>query len=755
MPPKQVYGKRSKTPAAADFVNFFISPTKKKAPSQKRPHGKELEHHEDDAVKRLEENLGALKLQVDDEEVKEVEAVFDELSLGKAETSKAKESRLSDVRVAVAVEIPSKKSASKFSDREDAQIYDGKGQRVGRAARKALEQRDTNADIKKARSRSRKTKVDDKERSANSEADVLKVEQAANQVSGHPTGSQHLVSVETLDMHQPSTPAPSKVTKSKSKKKPQPLLTIDPGDIYAAYVSPLLELGEEKRIQSFNDWAQKLDEHVLVEKIAEASFSEVYRLTVTDEISDFANESVLKVVGLKMPPAAPLPSECVNADRPRRKGDNKAHLEAERRKRQEDDGWKSAVDDVYGEVRLLQNLNHIPGFTIFRDITILQGRPSASFARAWKEWNKARPRGKKSHYPDPSKKASYEETQLWAVIEMQDAGTDCGKIIEAGGLKTIWEVWDIFWGTCLSVAKAEETCRFEHRDMHMDNICVRSARPDADLTKPCIRNPLKRKLGFSGLETTVIDYTLSRADIISSNRPAVAAAIPSTPLNKAQRKIEVAYLGLDKDQALFEGDAEEEYQYEIYRYMWGIVHHNDPLNLDPVDQDEPEIPETPEYGPETPRRSPRKHDSSRQDFMTLGGSNSVKQRDPDPWRAFHPKTNLAWAHFILYSLLQNLIDSGTEPASLSVEEVVRDISVVGHGPRPNPNMADAEKVYKKAQKLHKILVKVASLLEPEALGKKSKLGSVRDLVLVALEVGWLTPGDVSGESQQEAWEGRG
>jgi serine/threonine-protein kinase haspin len=75
----------------------------------------------------------------------------------------------------------------------------------------------------------------------------------------------------------------------------------------------------------------------------------------------------------------------------------------------------------------------------------VQGRPSASFAFAWKDWNKTRSGDKKSQFPDPSKKTSYQNTQLWAVIEMQDAGTDVEKMMENGGLNSIWEIWDVFW----------------------------------------------------------------------------------------------------------------------------------------------------------------------------------------------------------------------------------------------------------------------------------------------------------------------
>ena len=59
-------------------------------------------------------------------------------------------------------------------------------------------------------------------------------------------------------------------------------------------------------------------------------------------------------------------------------------------------------------------------------------------------------------------------------------------------------------------------------------------------------------------------------------------------------------------------------------------------------------------------------------------------------------------------------------------------------------VAPALKVKKKAEKLHGILVSVSELLCPVALGRKDALGSVKELVVLALEERWLRVGDVAG-----------
>jgi serine/threonine-protein kinase haspin len=555
----------------------------------------------------------------------------------------------------------------------------------------------------------------------------------------------------TITPVQPAKPKARRRTEPTLQPEiPTPELTPAPDDIYSAYVAPVLAISDLRRVVPFEQWSSELDPHFEVTKIAEASFSEVYRLTTKSGRSGLANESVLKVVALKSPPNAPLPSECDTNNRIRKVVDPERQAKRERADREKEDEWKSHVADVVSEVKLLQNLNHIPGFTHFCEVTVLQGRPSELFSKAWKSWNKSRPRGKKSAFPDPTKKTSYEDAQVWVVIEMQDAGTDCEKMMEAGGVGTVWEIWDVFWGVCLSVAKAEEACRFEHRDLHLENICIRSSRPGMDPMEPIIRNPLKRKLGFSGLETTVIDYTLSRADIIgsskhdsrrtsSSSNSSSVSALSTFGTAISLKDSEIAYLDLNKSVGLFDGNAEDEYQYEIYRYMRGAVFHNDPLwQAQDYSEDRPNTPV--EHTPETPRRSPRRAANSKTQDSVCPRSASrtntkklIKEPDEDIWRQFYPKTNLVWAHFILYKLLEHM--EGYEPANLSIGDIMT---------RVKTSPEDAPKVQKKAMRLFKVLEKVNQMLEPAELGKDESLGSMKDLVVLAIEHRWLDVRDVAG-----------
>jgi serine/threonine-protein kinase haspin len=529
---------------------------------------------------------------------------------------------------------------------------------------------------------------------------------------------------------EPGSKTPKPSTPSRTPQLPTPEPTPEPDDLYSAYASPLLSLSYGKKIVSFEHWSSELEPHFEITKIAEASFSEVYRLSALHSTAAANQESVLKVVALKTPPNAPLPFEL----HARAFRDHEAQTAKEMAERAENDVWKSEVADVLSEVKLLQNLNHIPGFTNFRDLTILQGRPSPAFSNAW---NKSRPRGKKSEFPDPSKKTSYDDTQLWAIIEMQDAGTDCEKIMENGGLSSIWEVWDVFWGVCLSVAKAEEVCKFEHRDLHMGNICVRSTRAGNDVTEVTVKDPLRRKFRFTGLETTVIDYTLSRADILPSpSRRSSSASIgtaASLSPNSGTTEMDIAWLDLNKDSALFEGDASEEYQYEIYRYMRGAALYHNPL------QNAPAV-----VVPLTPRRSPRKNthirfdedDSQCQSPHKPTLPNLTEEAQENIWKQFHPRTNLVWAHFLLHKLLTHLDNSANTPDQLSTKQIMSNVEADEANTEPL-------KIKKKALKLYSVLSKVSELLCPVALGRQESLGSVKELVVLALEERWLRVGDVA------------
>lgn len=356
-------------------------------------------------------------------------------------------------------------------------------------------------------------------------------------------------------------------------------------DAYTAHCSSLLSLSSHGII-NFTEWSNQLSAHFHIAKIAEASFGEVYRLSLLEDHSSFSqtDESVLKIIALKPPePAVPPPS------RKKERAAAIKKIEA-----------MSKVEDVANEVKLLQRMSTIPGFTNFRDVRIMQGRPPQAFIKAFRDFNaeqKAR-KGETSVFPDPAKKASYPDDQLWAVIEMQDAGVDLERYIERGECRSIWAVWDVFWQVVLTLAKGEEGAEFEHRDLHLGNICVRGEQPSDSPSKQT-EIDTKRKLNFTGLETTIIDYTISRA-----------------LLDPGTKETAFHDLSMPSSASIFEGDSTEEYQYDIYRYMRGCVLVGDPYYTPP---------ESPAAPPTT------------------------------PWSLYTPRTNLIWLHYTLHTLLEALL----------------------------------------------------------------------------------------------------
>lgn len=456
------------------------------------------------------------------------------------------------------------------------------------------------------------------------------------------------------------------------------------------HLSPLLalSLADAHRVkpESFSSWSDKLERHFSITKIAEASYGEVYRLSLLHERPDLttADESVLKIIALR-------PEEEI------RPNQMQTHQ------------WMSQPRAVAEEVRLLARMTSVPGFTNFRDVRVLQGRPGKAVVKAWKEYNEAAKKGDKSIFPDPSKRTSYTEDQHWAVVEMQDAGVDVEKGIALVStstsadqgererarniLRSVWGVWDVFWSVALALAKGEEAAQFEHRDLHLGNICVRSTRGDAQ-GRGVGGSKVKvgeRKIGFTGLETTIIDYTLSRATMV---REGQADGVAEDA--KAKGKEDVAFFDLATDPAIFEGDGEVEYQYDIYRYMRAILYTDDPLA--------------------SPSSSDEVFEKVRQSKAT--------------WRDYCPKTNVLWLHFVLLKLMETMVES-------ALEEVLEE----------GENEREARR---KEKTLRAALKKMEKKLRLTALRGENALSSAGALVQYAVEQGWLDEQDVIGSEQSFA-----
>ena len=422
------------------------------------------------------------------------------------------------------------------------------------------------------------------------------------------------------------------------------------------HLEPLLNLSTSSSM-SFTDWASQLTPYLSVSKIAEASYGEVYRLSLLVPSPDFSSsdESVLKIIALKPP----------KAHESKLKPSQRARLKA-----------MSAPDSVASEINLLKHMSSTPGFANFRDLKVLHGSMAPSFVEAWRQYNRT---VKKSAFPDPGRKGSYSNEQLWAVVEMQDAGDD----LEDKEMQSVWAIWDIFWGVACALAKGEVGSGFEHRDLHLGNVCVKWS---DSAKKGChVEDSLQdgRKLNFTGAEITLIDYTLSRADI-------------------GEEDNRVAFLDLEKDHGIFEGDGDDDYQYDMYRYMRSAVFHGDPT----TDIDPPYL---------SKKRNIRKQENGPDTSDT-------------PWEQQHPITNLVWLHFVLYKLTEQLCEW---PSSMSVKR----------------RKAMPRTEYDATIAMEDKIRQLWGMLDLETLTQRwtdQGLGSAAGLVGWAVQNGWLSEKDVLG-----------
>ncbi|PWY87180.1 hypothetical protein BO94DRAFT_492523 [Aspergillus sclerotioniger CBS 115572] len=329
-------------------------------------------------------------------------------------------------------------------------------------------------------------------------------------------------------------------------------------------------------VQKFGSWAARAGNLLEVVKIAEGSYGEVYKLRLREELckKEMSKSKLarLKAYGDGVFKVVPL-------------------------RAQSGPGSKkfTSIEEIVSEVKMLKYLDPIPGFARFREIHVVQGRFPESFQKAWDHYKKTKD---DCLNPNPSSKRAYPDTQLWAIIEMDDAGCE----LEKFSWSSIFQIYDIFWGVAMALARAEEYALFEHRDLHLGNVCIRSTRPEGHMDPPTdheiISQSFTSGFGLSTLETTIIDYSLSRAEL---------------RISEETELVEVASSDLDKKQ-IFDAigrDEDEIMLRNTYRHMRAQLYHGDPLQT----EKSPDI--------------------------------------PGVWAEYAPRTNLVWLIFLLKSLLKN------------------------------------------------------------------------------------------------------
>ena len=206
-----------------------------------------------------------------------------------------------------------------------------------------------------------------------------------------------------------------------------------------SYVAPILSEAlspiASQSIQRFGAWASKSAKMFHVEKLAEGSYGEVYKLHLHEE---GARPMVSKSKLAKLRTYGDGVFKVVPLNAPKGPGSKKF----------------TSVEEIVSEARMLKYLDPIPGFARFREIHVVQGRFPESFQKAWDYYKETKD---DCMNPNPANKKSYPDTQLWAIVEMDDAGCE----LEKFSWSSVFQIYDIFWGVAMALARAEEYAMFE------------------------------------------------------------------------------------------------------------------------------------------------------------------------------------------------------------------------------------------------------------------------------------------------------
>lgn len=177
-------------------------------------------------------------------------------------------------------------------------------------------------------------------------------------------------------------------------------------------------------------WSEVCPPGDRIVKIAEASYAEVYR--VTNE----RGTSIIKVIRMESPIKAQTKAQ-------QKSGlvDEEPHSEA----------------DLMGELKISEWLADIPGFVVYKERYIVEGKACRELLETHQAFHKKAKRqdsNRLQFYPSPSR---YLDGTRFLVVELGDAGT----ALEDFHLASADQIWDIFFHVAIALARAEAQVEFE------------------------------------------------------------------------------------------------------------------------------------------------------------------------------------------------------------------------------------------------------------------------------------------------------
>lgn len=177
-------------------------------------------------------------------------------------------------------------------------------------------------------------------------------------------------------------------------------------------------------------WADVCPPGDQIVKIAEASSAEVYRIT------NKRGTSIIKAIRLPSPIKALTKAQVASG-----LVDEEPHAEG----------------DVNNELQISEWLADIPGFAVYKERYIVQGKTTRELLETHQAVQKKMKRedpGRAQYYPSPSR---YLDDTRFLVVELGDAG----KSLENWTLDSVDQLWDIFLLEAIALARAEEVAMFE------------------------------------------------------------------------------------------------------------------------------------------------------------------------------------------------------------------------------------------------------------------------------------------------------
>lgn len=210
----------------------------------------------------------------------------------------------------------------------------------------------------------------------------------------------------------------------------------EPSEVEQASVEAPIEAPEETtqevtepplRILTWDDVCPPGD---TIDKIAEASYAEVYR------VRNDRGTSIIKVIRLPSP------------IKPQTKAQVRSGLVDEE---------PHSEEDIQGELQISEWLADIPGFVIYKERYVVQGKTTRELLETHQAFQKKMKRqdpDRAQFYPSPSR---YLDDTRFLVVELGDAGT----ALEDWKLTTESQLWDIFLLQAIALARAEDLVMFE------------------------------------------------------------------------------------------------------------------------------------------------------------------------------------------------------------------------------------------------------------------------------------------------------